>query len=1226
MTVKRSLVLALILATAALGCGGGEPARATSDEAPLPSAEARAIFLRALEDDDRGVRFAAAQALEKAGAGALAALPALDRALGDDEWCVRRQAARAIAALGEEGRPRLEAAAADSDPNRRDAGAYGLVFLARRSGPAGGEAPPARADPELDDVAWLMERLRQRADGSDDPIGAIVDGEAGAGGEAGPAEVDRIVWTVPSRDRTFSLFVGLAGHDDPQRRALALRGLRMLARRAPFTESERAAIPAGRWRALFEDDDPTVRAAAVWAWSAVSPHDATGLVARLDDDDRIVREVAIDALARTTEDVVPALLPRWRDGDARTALDAARILRERGLVCGRSTRALVERVADPNPEVRRAAVAALAVVGPKSDIALAAVMSRLHDPWRDVRIQTAISLGAMDAAAVPLLRRALADPNGRVRRQAAKSLARFAGTRAFDAGVAEALVARLTDDDLGVSQAAVETLRGAGPVVAEPLAELLATGHYAALPAAERIFASLGEHGAAATDALAKLVAHPDVNVREVAVRCLGEIGPPAATARPALVRALRDPRISVRSRAAVALGRLGPEVSRPLATAATDADARVRAGAIFALGWITALPSAHLGGDLGPQTPFEIRLPTAEPGPAAATGFVPTKLQLERARVLAAALPSEEESEEENAKLGGELDRNEVVDALRAGIRTADLAVAVGCARRLEMANLDAWESERCVELLLPECFRDPESGLFHRVYEYLGSSEVAATLGYLALSDFDTEIDVAMGDGLIERREARIGILGVLHRIVRSDLLPELHRLERSADAWVIEGSGDVWMPRAYTDRREERAGDAGLSEGLRRRLATVDELDAGDRRWLGDSAAAPHDVSLLLAFARRRLSDEREPGEIVFDLGAVVRALARLDDARSELLLAALEDDALQDCVVLARARRGDPDVLRDLFPRDPSALLEARPELALEVIVAELTRPADPDLEWSGRIADFDRFGGGRWSASTLLGWEPAVLAADPPAERLASCIQELPGLRTKRLARRLLARWRESAPVVAAEMAGDSGPSADVIEFLALAEPAATIELLTQWTKGSSELAELASVALAAITAKEPSEATPIESLREAARRRAAELSCPSALGLLVLAGDTRARAELWSGIRAGRYRWICYENDDDALTLGWSPATFPQLVEELHTNCCRGGHVARLFEKHWAGGWGPKIGWSAGEGLSGGPVVGLRTALELGGGSWVRVAFEWPDERTIGPGWRPVVE
>ena len=59
-----------------------------------------------------------------------------------------------------------------------------------------------------------------------------------------------------------------------------------------------------------------------------------------------------------------------------------------------------------------------------------------------------------------------------------------------------------------------------------------------------------------------------------------------------------------------------------------------------------------------------------------------------------------------------------------------------------------------------------------------------------------------------------------------------------------------------------------------------------------------------------------------------------------------------------------------------------------------------------------------------------------------------------------------------------------------------------------------------------------------------------------ALGTLAMR-DPDARAEYWSAMRAGRYRWINDWQDTEAMTLGFDWATLPFWAEELESNCCR---------------------------------------------------------------------
>jgi len=68
-----------------------------------------------------------------------------------------------------------------------------------------------------------------------------------------------------------------------------------------------------------------------------------------------------------------------------------------------------------------------------------------------------------------------------------------------------------------------------------------------------------------------------------------------------------------------------------------------------------------------------------------------------------------------------------------------------------------------------------------------------------------------------------------------------------------------------------------------------------------------------------------------------------------------------------------------------------------------------------------------------------------------------------------------------------------------------------------------------------------------------------------ALGELTLMGDEAARAEYWSAMREGRYRWVD-EAGARERTLGHDLSTIPFWISELETNCCRFNVVASTLE------------------------------------------------------------
>ncbi|MCU0727541.1 MAG: HEAT repeat domain-containing protein, partial [Planctomycetes bacterium] len=820
----------------------------------LPAPDVR-VFLAALSDPDRGVRFAAAQALGKCVDPDT--LPALARAMSDPEWCVRAQAARSIRGSGPGSVSLLADALGSSDPATRLVAANGLA----RMGGAGRPALSRALEDGNERVRYIAARtladastvptLRGLLTATDPVIGIEAAGiliDLGEGGAAVPTLLAGLrEYRGVSRVRVAELLgragacgpgeaeaiveILLATKEDDYRTRTALGELLV-----GIGSSAVEAVKAGIRRA---EDDPR----RTWFEGILSRIESPRPPARdpVPTDEAVTNQVLLDRLvdpgeaphARKFAAQLLSLDPTAREallgllGDpiaSESALGAL-IAMEGGLpATGEEALALA---ASPAPAARRLGIRGLRALG-RPD----ALRARPDDPDEAVR------------AAV---RWALSPPPPEQRPEVAPR------------PPVSALVERLADPDLSVSLAAADALPLHGGSAALPLAVKMATGHYGVLHYAEWIFVQLGARGAPATSVLVALLGHEDVNVREVAARCLGEIGPGARAGAPVLLEALRDVRISVRGRAAVALGRVGEAAAPALMDATGDPDARVRAGAIFALGWIRGQENGLR------QVATDIRLPVAEPGPAAETGLVPTPGQVERARAFAGA-----RGREEAAEVLADLPEEEAVAVLRAGLRLSDVRVAVACAAGLAMEDLDAWEAERCVELLLPEVSRpDPPVG-FGEVYEYLGSAEVAATLSYLVLSDISDD--------------DRGFVLGNCHRIVRWDLLPEIYRIEAFEDAWAVPDRGDVWMPREWSDRYRDleatsipASGAPGVEEGeglpspLRRVLGRGLPFPHFVRAWLNDSVPGEGDAPLLLDLGRQA-RDEDAARE---DLTALLRA---------------------------------------------------------------------------------------------------------------------------------------------------------------------------------------------------------------------------------------------------------------------------------------------------------------------------------------------------------------
>ena len=163
--------------------------------------------------------------------------------------------------------------------------------------------------------------------------------------------------------------------------------------------------------------------------------------------------------------------------------------------------------------------------------------------------------------------------------------------------------------------------------------------------------------------------------------------------------------------------------------------------------------------------------LPLAEPGPVEETGYAPDPKWTKWASRVGRGFDFEV----------SDLDRKDEVALLRAGLRLRDVRAAAACAERLSMEDMDAWEAERAVELLLPECYRDESAVSFDDIYDYFGSEEVAAAIGYFAISGRPS-VDIAPTSGCC-------------HRLVRPDIIPFLLR---------VGSSGLLCCPPASIGRR--------------------------------------------------------------------------------------------------------------------------------------------------------------------------------------------------------------------------------------------------------------------------------------------------------------------------------------------------------------------------------------------------------------------------------------
>jgi succinate dehydrogenase/fumarate reductase flavoprotein subunit/HEAT repeat protein len=216
------------------------------------------------------------------------------------------------------------------------------------------------------------------------------------------ASLRELVETLPAEPALREPLVHALAGPDPVVKAAALDVLRAL-----------RLGDAGIYAGALDDADVTVRIEAVRALVSV---DAAGPLARAAaDPSREVRVAVAKALATLGTAGVPAPAGPGAGSDAVA-----------GSAAGGLLAALEPLTADPDALVRGAAFEALAATGCPAPYAGRAVAALADGAWQ-VRAGAATALGAADPdVAVPALAKALADPNADVRKAAVLGLLRHA--------------------------------------------------------------------------------------------------------------------------------------------------------------------------------------------------------------------------------------------------------------------------------------------------------------------------------------------------------------------------------------------------------------------------------------------------------------------------------------------------------------------------------------------------------------------------------------------------------------------------------------------------------------------------------------------------------------------------------------------------------------------------------------------------------------------------------
>ncbi|MCC6444398.1 MAG: HEAT repeat domain-containing protein [Armatimonadetes bacterium] len=256
----------------------------------------------------------------------------------------------------------------------------------------------------------------------------------------------------------------------------------------------------------------------------------------------IVRSLGQIADPRATEAVIRVL-----NEDEQVRLEAITALGE--FRDARAVSPLVALLDSDDYEVRNSAITALHRIGRP---AIPALIATLKNPNEQKRAGATQALEATrDPAVVGALVQASADASARVRREAVRSLGSSGSAQA-----APTLVARLSDKDSQVAEAATSALAQLGAPAVGPLVALLKSPNNALRYHAYKALITIGSE---ATPALMAALNSADTSARKWAAIALGEIR--ATEARPTLEKMAKaqDPNLSYVAQEA--LRKLGGEI-----------------------------------------------------------------------------------------------------------------------------------------------------------------------------------------------------------------------------------------------------------------------------------------------------------------------------------------------------------------------------------------------------------------------------------------------------------------------------------------------------------------------------------------------------------------------------------------------------------------------------------------------------------------------------------------
>jgi HEAT repeat protein len=383
-----------------------------------PKMESAALaFAELVLDADDEVSDCAWRALTRLDSADPAALQVARRALWATKAARRQKAIEALETLGPQALDNADLirALADSDMNVRKA----ALEVCRKRGPEARDTLPA-----------LVDALQDRE--NEVRLQAIkVLGRMGpAAASALPAlmaewgrrdSFDQIANTLRAIGPPALPFIWRAWQDKPKWNRVQIA--RVL---ADLAVNARSSVLG----ALLEDADPAVRGQAVVSLGRAAPeflrcHQAALVAIALGDGDVTLRRAALTLLGEADRGAAPALRVALRDPVAGIRAYTAGVLVRSPQHVTLAMPVLLQGVRNHSHPELGAAEWALYVLGPEAQPAVPILQRALQDPEDDVRLWAAQALGQIGPAArgaVPVLRQALQDGDPDVRFSAADSL------------------------------------------------------------------------------------------------------------------------------------------------------------------------------------------------------------------------------------------------------------------------------------------------------------------------------------------------------------------------------------------------------------------------------------------------------------------------------------------------------------------------------------------------------------------------------------------------------------------------------------------------------------------------------------------------------------------------------------------------------------------------------------------------------------------------------------